>query len=136
MIFSRTRYRLGQFSFLILAFGFIAIPTNAQSTVGDDEGNSSSGIVYPRTFLIKQDVVAETRASSDASATGTSARDTDAAGGSAGQSSVPGVPVTFTSVGRNAPRRQEITLINFGPKYINALFGGFEQGGGFGFPGI
>jgi hypothetical protein len=41
--------------------------------------------------------------------------------------------VTFTSVGRNAPRRQEITLINFGPKYINALFGGFEQGGGFGF---
>jgi outer membrane protein assembly factor BamA len=34
---------------------------------------------------------------------------------------------------RNAPRRENITGINVGVKYVNAILGGFEQGAGFPF---
>jgi hypothetical protein len=37
------------------------------------------------------------------------------------------------NLSRNAPRRESITGINVGTKYINGLFGGMEQGAGFPF---
>ncbi len=37
------------------------------------------------------------------------------------------------NLSRNAPRRESITGINVGTKYVNGLFGGMEQGAGFPF---
>jgi hypothetical protein len=37
------------------------------------------------------------------------------------------------NLSRNAPRRENLTGINVGVKYINGLFGGFDQGAGFPF---
>jgi outer membrane protein assembly factor BamA len=37
------------------------------------------------------------------------------------------------NMSRNAPRRENITGINVGVKYVNAILGGFEQGAGFPF---
>lgn len=106
----------------------ISVSSSAQ-TLGTQSGDSES-VIHPRTFLLKPSSHADPAI---ADLTDTSVESSAGGGGTAGQSTVPGIPVTFTSVGRNAPRRQELTLINFGPKYVNVLFGGFEQGGGFGF---
>ncbi len=109
----------------------IPTPGVAQTTersLGDAEPTTQN-ILHPRTFLLTPRSI---RPPSDPAPEDASLATIEAGGSVAGQSPVRGIPLTVKPAGRKAPRRQELTSINFGPKFVNVLFGGFEQGGGVG----
>lgn len=129
---AQERHAILSLTLLFWTLVFTSSTANAQTTGRSttyDEQSPAQNLFQPRTFLLTPPAV--TLPSSVTESEPGNA--TDPSQGGSGKSPVKGLPISVKSASRNAPRRQELTAINFGPKFVNVLFSGFEQGAGVGF---
>ncbi|MEP7270665.1 MAG: BamA/TamA family outer membrane protein [Acidobacteriota bacterium] len=112
---------------VLLSLTSLTALAQGQEPSPDDSPSSRVQTFRPRSFLLTPPSFIPPNPDTEATL------EADSASAAPAQGIPKNLPFKVTSEGRKAPRRQELTVISFGTKYVNALFGGFEQGSGFGF---